>query len=46
MSGDCAYELKWDGFRAIVLTEGTLRVADLSSKDRPGFEIGLLASGQ
>jgi bifunctional non-homologous end joining protein LigD len=25
-SGDYAYELKWDGFRAIVSTEGTLRV--------------------
>jgi len=24
--GDYAYELKWDGFRAIVSTEGTLRV--------------------
>jgi bifunctional non-homologous end joining protein LigD len=26
MSGDYAYELKWDGFRAIVSTEGKLRV--------------------
>jgi ATP-dependent DNA ligase len=25
-SGDYAYEVKWDGFRAIVSTEGTLRV--------------------
>jgi bifunctional non-homologous end joining protein LigD len=25
-SGDYAYELKWDGFRAIVSTEGSLRV--------------------
>jgi len=25
-SGDYAYELKWDGFRAIVSTEGALRV--------------------
>jgi len=25
-SGDYAYELRWDGFRAIVSTEGTLRV--------------------
>jgi hypothetical protein len=25
-SGDFAYEVKWDGFRAIVSTEGTLRV--------------------
>ena len=25
-SGDYAYELKWDGFRAIVSTEGTLLV--------------------
>jgi bifunctional non-homologous end joining protein LigD len=25
-SGDYAYELKWDGFRAIVSTEGPLRV--------------------
>jgi hypothetical protein len=25
-SGDFAYELKWDGFRAIVSTEGPLRV--------------------
>src|SRR6266508_6437163 len=26
MSGDFAYEVKWDGFRAIVSTEGPLRV--------------------
>jgi bifunctional non-homologous end joining protein LigD len=26
LSGDYAYELKWDGFRAIVSTEGALRV--------------------
>src|SRR3982751_4159225 len=25
-SGDYAYEVKWDGFRAIVSTEGSLRV--------------------
>jgi ATP-dependent DNA ligase len=25
-SGDFAYEVKWDGFRAIVSTEGPLRV--------------------
>jgi ATP-dependent DNA ligase len=25
-SGDWVYEVKWDGFRAIVSTEGTLRV--------------------
>jgi ATP-dependent DNA ligase len=25
-SGDYAYEVKWDGFRAIVSTEGPLRV--------------------
>jgi bifunctional non-homologous end joining protein LigD len=25
-SGDYAYEVKWDGFRVIVSTEGTLRV--------------------
>src|SRR3982751_6486734 len=25
-SGDYAYEVKWDGFRAIVSTEGALRV--------------------
>jgi ATP-dependent DNA ligase len=25
-SGDYAYEVKWDGFRAIVSTEDTLRV--------------------
>ena len=25
-SGDFAYEVKWDGFRAVVSTEGTLRV--------------------
>jgi hypothetical protein len=25
-SGDYAYELKWDGFRAVVSTEDTLRV--------------------
>src|SRR5689334_3404550 len=25
-SGDYAYEVKWDGFRAIVSTDGTLRV--------------------
>ena len=26
MSGDYAFEVKWDGFRAIVSTEGPLRV--------------------
>jgi ATP-dependent DNA ligase len=26
MGGDFAYEVKWDGFRAIVTTEGSLRV--------------------
>jgi ATP-dependent DNA ligase len=25
-SGDYGYEVKWDGFRAIVSTEGSLRV--------------------
>jgi ATP-dependent DNA ligase len=30
--GDFAYEVKWDGFRAIVSTEGPLRVAS----DAPG----------
>ena len=25
-SGDFAYEVKWDGFRAVVSTEGLLRV--------------------
>jgi len=30
--GDYAYELKWDGFRAIVSTERPLRVA----RDAPG----------
>lgn len=34
--GDFAYELKWDGFRAIVSTEGPLRVAsDAPETDRP-----------
>jgi ATP-dependent DNA ligase len=30
--GDYAYEVNWDGFRAIVSTEGLLRVAS----DAPG----------
>jgi bifunctional non-homologous end joining protein LigD len=41
-SGDYAYELKWDGFRAIVSTEGTLRV-----RSRRGWDmtpsVGFLA---
>jgi bifunctional non-homologous end joining protein LigD len=41
-SGDYAYELKWDGFRAIVSTEGELRV-----RSRRGWDmtehVGFLA---
>jgi bifunctional non-homologous end joining protein LigD len=41
-SGDYAYELKWDGFRAIVSTEGPLRV-----RSRRGWDmtphVGFLA---
>jgi bifunctional non-homologous end joining protein LigD len=41
-SGDYAYELKWDGFRAIVSTEGALRV-----RSRRGWDmsehVGFLA---
>jgi bifunctional non-homologous end joining protein LigD len=41
-SGDYAYELKWDGFRAIVSTEGSLRV-----RSRRGWDmrehVGFLA---
>jgi bifunctional non-homologous end joining protein LigD len=41
-SGDYAYEVKWDGFRAIVSTEGKLRV-----RSRRGWDMtehaGLLA---
>ena len=39
-SGDYAYELKWDGFRAIVSTEGPLRVRSRRGWDmteRVGF---------
>jgi bifunctional non-homologous end joining protein LigD len=42
LSGDYAYELKWDGFRAIVSTEGSLRV-----RSRRGWDmtehVGFLA---
>ena len=31
--GDYAYEVKWDGFRAIVSTEGTLRVRSRRGRD-------------
>ena len=34
MSGDYAFEVKWDGFRAIVSTEGPLRV-----RSRRGWEM-------
>jgi bifunctional non-homologous end joining protein LigD len=41
-SGEYAYELKWDGFRAIVSTEGALRV-----RSRRGWDmtphVGFLA---
>jgi bifunctional non-homologous end joining protein LigD len=41
-NGDYAYEVKWDGFRAIVSTEGTLRV-----RSRRGWDmtehVGFLA---
>jgi bifunctional non-homologous end joining protein LigD len=41
-SGDYAYEVKWDGFRAIVSTEGPLRV-----RSRHGWDmtphVGFLA---
>jgi ATP-dependent DNA ligase len=41
-SGDYAYEVKWDGFRAIVSTEDTLRV-----RSRRGWDmtphVGFLA---
>ena len=41
-SGDYAYELKWDGFRSIVSTEGELRV-----RSRRGWDmtehVGFLA---
>jgi bifunctional non-homologous end joining protein LigD len=39
-SGDYSYELKWDGFRAIVSTEGPLRVRSRRGWDmteRVGF---------
>jgi ATP-dependent DNA ligase len=32
-SGDYAYELKWDGFRAIVSTEGPLRFRSRRGSD-------------
>jgi ATP-dependent DNA ligase len=35
-SGDYAYELKWDGFRAIVSTEGPLRVRSRRGWDMNG----------
>src|SRR5262245_18567006 len=42
-TGDYAYELKWDGFRAIVSTEGMLRV-----RSRRGWDmtehVGFLAA--
>jgi bifunctional non-homologous end joining protein LigD len=42
MGGDFAYEVKWDGFRAIVSTEGSLRV-----RSRRGWDmtehVGFLA---
>jgi bifunctional non-homologous end joining protein LigD len=42
ISGDYAYEVKWDGFRAIVSTEGALRV-----RSRRGWDmtehVGFLA---
>jgi ATP-dependent DNA ligase len=31
--GDFAYEVKWDGFRAIVSTEGPLRVRSRRGRD-------------
>jgi ATP-dependent DNA ligase len=41
-SGDYAYEVKWDGFRAIMSTEGALRV-----RSRRGWDmtphVGFLA---
>jgi bifunctional non-homologous end joining protein LigD len=43
-SGDYAYEVKWDGFRAIVSTEGTLRVRSRRGWDMTehvGFLAGL-----
>jgi ATP-dependent DNA ligase len=40
--GDFAYEVKWDGFRAIVSTEGSLRVRsrrgwDMTEHDGPSI---------
>jgi bifunctional non-homologous end joining protein LigD len=39
-SGDYVYEVRWDGFRAIVSTEGELRVRSRRGSDMtpyPGF---------
>jgi bifunctional non-homologous end joining protein LigD len=41
-SGDYAYEVKWDGFRAIVSTEGTLRVRSRRGWDMTPY-VGFLA---
>jgi bifunctional non-homologous end joining protein LigD len=41
-SGDYAYELKWDGFRAIVSTEGALRVRSRRGWDM-SEQVGFLA---
>jgi bifunctional non-homologous end joining protein LigD len=41
-SGDYAYELKWDGFRAIVSTEGELRVRSRRGWDMTSH-VGFLA---
>jgi bifunctional non-homologous end joining protein LigD len=47
-SGDFGYEVKWDGFRAVVSTEGPLRVRSLRGWDmteRVGFLADLPARG-
>jgi bifunctional non-homologous end joining protein LigD len=41
-SGDFAYEVKWDGFRAIVSTEGKLRVRSRRGWDM-SEQVGFLA---
>jgi ATP-dependent DNA ligase len=40
--GDFAYEVKWDGFRAIVSTEGPLRVRSRRGWDM-SQQVGFLA---
>jgi bifunctional non-homologous end joining protein LigD len=41
-SGDYSYELKWDGFRAVLSTEGPLRVRSRSGWDMSPH-VGFLA---